>query len=683
MSRPPKRQRFDEDASNSLKGFCRLGKITNAGLQDLLGRLRRNPELLNATRLDLSSEFYARFEAVRTEIPLDLIDGSIWTWTIADPGLLLQKVVTECPNLRRLYLDALIRFPCTRERPWKLVVGFDEFTPGDKLKVNNQRKCMVLSITFAELGRQSLGKDAVWVTPVVVRHSMIEKVKGGWSRMLTAFLKLMMLGTNGLQTCGFPISVSNVEVVVWGCMGYMFSDGDGLRLALDWKGASGLRPCWRHCNIVSKTSDLQGEEYVDITCADFRRFKVWKTGEIEATVDMLAEARSRVENGTMTQTRCEGLEKACGFNGNPLGLMADVSLRSHFHTFEVTIYDWVHTALQNGTVTEEAFLYCKACRDVGLRSRDIEAFLKDDWIFPAFSRAKGKGLHRVFDDFRAHSSHKADRLKASASEMLGLYGLLRHWSEVEVGDNPTMSEHKASFEAACEVIDIILRCKRGFIEQHAAKPLLLRAIADHMRLHKAIYGTAHIKPKHHWMMDVAEQMGELPCVLDAFIIERLHLRVKKMLEPVKELGMVESSTLAGIMNSQFEEAKKFVGDGLTGVTATHLGVRMADHASIGSLRLASGDAVFNRTELGLIVVLVEDEDILYAVVRGCVFRATVSKYGTRWLLRDGDLKVWPLSHLDQVGGESIATYCFENNISRRDAIPPRLSLGRLTVVKCW
>ena len=268
MSQPSKRARFDAEASDSLKGFCRLGKITHAGLRELLSRLRRNPELLDASKRDLAREFYARFEAVRTELPLNLKDGTIWTWEIADPGLLLQKVINESPNLCRLYLDALTKQPCTRERPWRVVVGFDEFTPGDKLKVNNQRKCMVLSLTFIELGRENLGRDAVWITPVVVRHSIIQKVVGGWSRMLASFLNLMLFGTNGLQTCGVPITVGDVRLVVRARMGFLFSDGDGLREALDWKGAAGLKPCWRHHNIVSKTSDLQSAEYADITCAD-------------------------------------------------------------------------------------------------------------------------------------------------------------------------------------------------------------------------------------------------------------------------------------------------------------------------------------------------------------------------------------------------------------------------------
>jgi len=653
MSQRNKRARLTDEASDTLKSFCRLGRITNAGLQELLSKLRNNPELLGASRLDISHEFQARFNAVRTTITVELVGGGTWDWPIADPGLLLQKVQTsnickhertrldnsfrayvlcllsvwevinECPKLCRLYLEALTTNPCSRDRPWHTLVGFDEFTPGDKLKVNNQRKCMVLSLTFLELGAGNLGRDAVWATPVVVRHTMVDSVVGGWSRMLKLFLDLLFCGPNGLQTVGIPITVGGVNLVLWACMGRLLSDGDGLRMALDWKGASGLKPCFRHWNVVSKTSELANDELVDITCADFRRFRVWKTGEIEATIDMLTEGRLRVNAGTMTATRLDQLEKACGFNANPAGLMADVPTRARFHAFNVSTFDWVHTALQNGTVTEEAFLYTKACRHAGFHPRDLEAYLQDNWIFPAATRSKGKGLHRVFNEFRAHSSQKADRLKASASEMLGLYGLLRHWSATEVGDRPELTAERASFEAACEVIDILLRTKRGFIDLNVAAHMLRRAVTNHMTLHMACYGGDHIKPKHHWMFDVADQLTELPCVVDAFIIERLHLRVKRMLEPVYELGVLERSVLCGLVNAQFEEAKKDLGDGLTGTKVMHDGCWVADHASVGALRLGAGDAIFNGAELGIVVVLVEDDGIVYVAVRGCEYRSQV------------------------------------------------------------
>ena len=93
-----------------------------------------------------------------------------------------------------------------------------------------------------------------------------------------------------------------------------------------------------------------------------------------------------------------------------------------------------------------------------------------------------------------------------------------------------------------------------------ASLLLKRAISTHMQLYIAAYGDEELKPKHHWMYDIAEQMESLLCVVDAFIIERIHLRIKRNAEKVHELRVFEKSVMAGVVNSIYDEASKpFVG----------------------------------------------------------------------------------------------------------------------------
>ena len=506
---------------------------------------------------------------------------------------------------------------------------------------------MVLNFTFRELGAENLGRDAVWMTPVVVKHQVVENVIGGWSRMLKDFLRHMLLGPHGFSTVGVPITNGGNTVMIWAVLGNLLSDGDGLRVSLDWKGAGGLKPCFVHHNVVSKNSDLQSDRYVDITCADCRRFVAWETDVLEASIDMLTEAHGRVARKTMYHAALERLEKACGFNANPKGLMADVELRRYFHTCEVSTMDWVHTALQNGFVTKDAHLFLAACKPIGLHPRNLEEYLKKDWIFPKGTRDKGKNLHMVFNEFRSHSSAAADKLKASASEMLGLYGLLRHWAATEIGDRPEVRAERESFEAACRVVDIMLTAKRGLLPVKSAAEQVILAHSHYMNLHKLAYGDENIVPKHHWMFDIGEQMRKMDFIFDAFIIERLHLRVKRILDNIKDLSHLESSTLAGICNAQFQEADKICGDGLRGRVCLHDGCRVADACSVGSLSFAAEDAVFRGAELGVVQLFLEDDDYIYAVVRGCEYRSEVSKYGSEWTLIYDDLKLWPVSHLEQ------------------------------------
>ena len=49
---------------------------------------------------------------------------------------------------------------------------------------------MVLSFSFIELGRVLLTRADTWVTPLVIRHTMLETISGGFPRVLRDFLKL-------------------------------------------------------------------------------------------------------------------------------------------------------------------------------------------------------------------------------------------------------------------------------------------------------------------------------------------------------------------------------------------------------------------------------------------------------------------------------------------------------------
>ena len=149
-----------------------------------------------------------------------------------------MKVLAEREDLRNVFLEALEMTPS----PWHLVIGFDEFAPGDKMKVNNRRKCMVVNFSFIELG-EFLRRDGAWFTPVAVRTEFIKTVAGGWSAMLREFLQLFLSGTHGIETVGVPIPGGKL---LRATLGFLLSDGDGYRIAMDWKGASSAKPCLRH-----------------------------------------------------------------------------------------------------------------------------------------------------------------------------------------------------------------------------------------------------------------------------------------------------------------------------------------------------------------------------------------------------------------------------------------------------
>ena len=169
-----------------------------------------------------------RFESVRCIESMPLIEGGFVDWEFADPNTLLVSLVEHSPALNRLFTEAVRISPPSVVKPWSLVVGFDEFVPGNKLKVDNRRKTMVLSFSFLELGQAALSQGLAWQTPVCLRASLIHSVVGGWSHFLKVYLQRQLAGPCGLCTSGVALVLSGQPVMLFARFTRLLSDGDGL-----------------------------------------------------------------------------------------------------------------------------------------------------------------------------------------------------------------------------------------------------------------------------------------------------------------------------------------------------------------------------------------------------------------------------------------------------------------------
>ena len=82
--------------------------------------------------------------------------------TIFQPAQLVQQVLDKCSGIARLYAEKLRDNPPSPDKPWRVVLGCDEHTPGSKVVSVNRRKNMALVFNFVELGPDILECDASW-----------------------------------------------------------------------------------------------------------------------------------------------------------------------------------------------------------------------------------------------------------------------------------------------------------------------------------------------------------------------------------------------------------------------------------------------------------------------------------------------------------------------------------------
>lgn len=231
------------------------------------------------------------------------------------------------------------------------------------------------------------------MVPVAIRSNVIATLKGGFSNVLRTYLRLHLFGPNGLETAGLPIVIKGEMFLLKAKVVNMITDGDGWRLALDWKGAASMKPCFKHRNVLMKDSGLthRREGFVETSCAEPDKFECATPDDIADNIGVVLLAHERMLNGEMTKARFEKMTMALGFNANRLGLLNDTLLRSAFNVLEVMTYDWVHTALRTGSINVDTYHLIAACEAIDISVKDLEAFLKGDLAAPEAAASSSSG----------------------------------------------------------------------------------------------------------------------------------------------------------------------------------------------------------------------------------------------------------------------------------------------------
>jgi hypothetical protein len=353
-----------------------------------------------------------------------------------------------------------------------------------------------------------------------------------------------------------------------------------------------------------------------------------------------------VSQGILPRARLEDLQSLTGINLNRTGLLADSDLLEQFDVVACYTYDWMHCSLQDGIFQVESHLFLKACEPLGVQSSHVESFLKrDSWRFPKATEQKAKQLHRVFSEYRAESSSAAQRLKGSASEMLGLYSLLRFFAETAIPSSPAISKNLASFKAVCSVIDLILKAKRRHAPFVELCNELQVALQTHLRLHCECYGDHRLKPKHHFMLDLPCQFLRLQRIIDTFVLERAHLSVKVVASNVHNTSTFEKSVLSGVVNNHTRSAAEDTCvNGLRGRQAVWESTTVADKLEFCGMNLAIDDVVFRNNFGGIIAACVRHYDAFYVVVNVLGVSKILSSTGIE-TLRLNRQETWPIADI--------------------------------------
>ena len=244
-------------------------------------------------------------------------------------------------------------------------------------------------------------------------------------------------------------------------------DGEGLQKCLEWNGHASMRPCFRHCNVYKKGSGMKDAAlgYVDITCSNPARLRRWSAERWLENIDEVLAARRRFQRKEINKTALAAVIKSSGYRVTKHGYLADMQLRLHADWLHTWRYDWMHTALQDGFMSNAMFLICKHISRIKYGDSacaSFTAYLKG-CQFPVSKSAVGRLLKSLFEPAMMKKHMSRNTFVANASSQFTLYTLLKDWSIVEAESTPALHRHVAVYLAACAVLDQFKRIKHRMI----------------------------------------------------------------------------------------------------------------------------------------------------------------------------------------------------------------------------
>jgi len=456
----------------------------------------------------------------------------------------VQFFVAQSPALAETFQPRLQDKPCTLASPWSIILYCDEVTPGNVLRPDNRRKIQRFYMTFKELGAEVLSHAEAWFPLATLRSTVCKQVEGKLSCAMRAMLRGLFVGPAAFDRTGVVLQLPQGPTVLLARLTNMLGDESALRAVWSSKGAAGLLPCLLCKNIC--TRDLSAEDassYLqDLSCSSAAALDLASDADIIEKVDAL-----RAMRGHSTRAQFERQEKAYGLTFCATGVLADDDLRHAVRPASIHTYDSMHVYFSNGICSFETHLFLQAARPVGVTMDMVKMFMSARWQWPAHLRSKGRDLHSLFTPARQGAS--PDSFKASASEMLMLMPMLRHFVETVIRPTGQLGRESSSMLALCAVTDELQAIKRG----GGSVAALTTAIRDHMTLFGLAHGREAFKPKHHYALHLAAQIQRDEGLLDCFVLERKHQKIKAICQAIDNTRAFERSALPRVIQEQLRE----------------------------------------------------------------------------------------------------------------------------------
>ena len=184
------------------------------------------------------------------------------------------------------------------------------------------------------------------------------------------------------------------------------------------------------------------------------------------------------------------------------------------------------------------------------------------------------------------------------------------------------------------MLDLLQSSKRGKIEPHR----LSKCMSKYMRAFRRAYPNEHVKPKHHFIFHVVEQIIRDCLLLDCFTGERKHQLVKQACKATDNTEIFEKSALARTLNAQLRSyARPVFQNGLQGkVLVATADINCAREVRWHGEHIAVDDVVLvgGGTYAAIVQGCFQSADACFCIVRRGELKEKVTSHAQIWKLSD-------------------------------------------------
>ena len=414
---------------------------------------------------------------------------------------------------------ALANHPVSIAEPWKIVLYQDGVDPSDGLAKLHTRKSTVFYWSFLEFCMHALCHEQVWGTVTVMQTHLAKELEGSVVQLTDIVLSEFFGHKHDISRSGCALELPGIDasIKIFGRAAIFLADEPALNEMVAGKGHAGLKCCLLCVNCTlhnaragSSALHTHSDYIKSIANPTLESFKKHTNETLRTTLQRLHDAHG--------SPNFEIRERHAGFSFNAHQIL--LNERYRIQAADAIMYDWVHCTVSDGVVSNEFEMFMTMMH----RRKTETTYAELGKYVSKFSFPKNRGnVENLFDPEAYPRYLRNESFPAIASQWLTLGPVLLRYIEKVVERREEAEPYVKSLKAALIMLEILQSVKTGRVTPDQ----LHRVIETYFRLFVAAWGEERVRPKHHYLLHLADCLREHATLLNTFVHERKHRMVMR------------------------------------------------------------------------------------------------------------------------------------------------------------